>query len=208
MEERPLASDCKVKLSLIGASKKRTQFNCRAFFGTIKLPRVQHHDGKLFNVLRVFGAQRCVDTTAEALIDSLIVSGGLKTITQRTRAMAGRERSEFFDGGYSFPSGHSVQAWSAAAVIASEYHDKPWIKVAAYGVAGAVSVARFTEHKHYISDVVVGSVAGYAIGKYVYRAHHRDTSDSVQQDSTQSRWPMIMPQFAPHHYGAQLTWTF
>jgi PAP2 superfamily protein len=96
----------------------------------------------------------------------------------------------------------------AAAVIASEYHDKAWIKVAAYGVAGAVSVARFTEHKHYVSDVVVGSVAGYAIGKYVYRAHHREAIDSTQQDSTKSHWPMIMPQYAHHHYGARLTWTF
>jgi hypothetical protein len=142
--------------------------------------------------------------SAEALVDSLIVSGALKEISQRARPLEGRERSEFFDGGNSFPSGHSVQVWSVAAVIANEYHDRQLIKLAAYGIAGAVSVARFTERKHYISDVVVGSAAGYAIGRYVYKAHHRDPS------ITQSHWPAIVPQYSrsARQYGVGLTWSF
>jgi membrane-associated phospholipid phosphatase len=142
--------------------------------------------------------------SAEALADSLIVSGALKEITQRARPMEGVERSEFFDGGNSFPSGHSVQAWAVAAVIANEYHDRKLVKLAAYGVASAVSVARFTEHKHYISDVIVGSAAGYAIGRYVYKAHHRDPS------ITQSHWPTIVPQYnrSARQYGVGLTWNF
>jgi membrane-associated phospholipid phosphatase len=142
--------------------------------------------------------------SAEALADSLIVSGALKEITQRARPMEGVERSEFFDGGNSFPSGHSVQAWAVAAVIANEYHDRKLVKLAAYGVASAVSVARFTEHKHYISDVIVGSAAGYAIGRYVYKAHHRDPS------ITQSHWPAIVPQYnrSARQYGVGLTWNF
>ena len=142
--------------------------------------------------------------TAEALIDSMIVGGALKEITQRARPLDGRERSEFFDGGHSFPSGHSIQAWSAAAVIANEYHDRKLVQVAAYGIAGAVSVARFTQHKHYLSDVLAGSAAGYFIGRYVYDAHHRDPS------VTQSRWPTIVPQYDRHarQYGVGLTWSF
>ncbi|HET6851774.1 MAG TPA: phosphatase PAP2 family protein [Pyrinomonadaceae bacterium] len=142
--------------------------------------------------------------SAEALADSLIVSGALKEIAQRARPLEGRERSEFFDGGNSFPSGHSVQVWSVAAVIANEYHDRQLIKLAAYGIASAVSVARFTERKHYISDVVVGSAAGYAIGRYVYKAHHRDPS------ITQSRWPAIVPHYSrsARQYGVGLTWSF
>src|SRR5215212_8774177 len=146
--------------------------------------------------------------SAEALINSMIVSGALKEITQRARPLDGRERSEFFDGGNSFPSGHSMQVWSVATVIANEYHDRNLIKVAAYGIAGAVSVARFTEHKHYLSDVLVGSAAGYAIGRYVYHAHHR--SRSGQDDGAQSRWPAIVPQYSRHsrEYGIGLTWNF
>jgi len=142
--------------------------------------------------------------SAEALINSMIVSGALKEITQRARPLDGRERSEFFDGGNSFPSGHSMQAWSVAVVIANEYHDRKLVKVAAYGVASVVSVARFTQHKHYLSDVLVGSAAGYFIGRYVYEAHHRDPS------VTQSRWPDIVPKYDRHarQYGVGLRWSF
>jgi hypothetical protein len=142
--------------------------------------------------------------TAEATINSIIVGGALKGITQRARPADGRERSEFFDGGSSFPSGHSMQAWSAAAVIAHEYHDRKLVQVAAYGIASAVSVARFTQHKHYLSDVLAGSAAGYFIGRYVYDVHHRDPSIG------QSRWPAVVPQYDRHarQYGVGLTWSF
>src|SRR6185503_16641841 len=50
--------------------------------------------------------------SAEAALDSLIVGETLKGASQRARPGAVRERSEFFDGGTSFPSGHSIQAWS------------------------------------------------------------------------------------------------
>lgn len=112
--------------------------------------------------------------SAEAALDSLIVGEALKGASQRARPGTVRERSEFFDGGTSFPSGHSIQAWSVATVIANEYHDNRKVQIASYGVASAVSIARFTVGKHYISDVVVGSALGYLIGRYVYHAHHRE----------------------------------
>jgi len=147
--------------------------------------------------------------SAEALINSTIVGGALKEITQRARPIAGNERSEFFDGGTSFPSGHSTQVWAVAAVIASEYKDRPAVQIAAYGIASAVSVARFTVKKHYLSDVVAGSALGYAIGKFVYNKHHRE---SVEADGaiTKSAWPMITPQYSrqARQYGLALTWNF
>ena len=144
--------------------------------------------------------------SAESLVNSVIVEGVLKGISQRARPMDGRERSEFFDGGSSFPSGHSTQTWAVATVIANEYRDRRAVQIAAYGTAAAVSVARFTGHKHYISDVVAGSALGWAIGKYVYNTHHRTpslTSDELWH-------PIIAPQFnrATHTYGLSLTWSF
>ena len=147
--------------------------------------------------------------SAEALIDSAIVEGVLKEITQRARPLDGIERSEFFDGGSSFPSGHSTQAWAVATVIANEYKHRPAVQIAAYGIASAVSVARFTGHKHYLSDVVAGSALGYGIGKFVFNAHHREPLDSDGAIS-KSAWPMIMPQFnrQARQYGVALTWNF
>jgi hypothetical protein len=41
----------------------------------------------------------------EAIIDSGIVVTALKEITQRARPLTGKDRSKFFAGGSSFPSG-------------------------------------------------------------------------------------------------------
>ena len=145
---------------------------------------------------------------AEVLIDSAIVVTALKEITQRARPLAGRERSEFFAGGSSFPSGHSIQVWSLATVIANEYHDRPLVQIGAYGIASAVSLARFTGHNHYLSDVLVGSAMGYGTGRYVYHAHHRKSSDSGGDEEEEShdrakRWPLIVPQYDRHASLAQ-----
>src|SRR6185437_10633243 len=107
-------------------------------------------------------------------IDSAIVEGVLKGVTQRARPLDGAERGEIIDGGSSFPSGHSTQAWPVATVIANDYQHRRAVQIAAYGIASAVTVARFTEHKHYLTDVVAGSALGFAIGRFVYKAHHQE----------------------------------
>jgi len=149
---------------------------------------------------------------AEAAIDSMIVYGGLKEITQRARPADGRERSEFFDGGSSFPSGHSTQAWAAATIIASEYHDRRSVQVAAFATATAVSVARFAGQKHYLSDVVAGSALGFGIGKYVYHKRHRELLGASDDSGPVSKlwWPSITPEIdrRTHQYGVGLTWSF
>jgi len=148
--------------------------------------------------------------SAEAAIDAIIVEGALKGITQRARPLDGVDRSEFFDGGSSFPSGHSTQTWAVATVIAHEYKDRPAVQIAAYGIATAVSIARFTGHKHYLSDVLAGSALGWGIGRYVYSAHHRDSADADDQTVNKSSWPSITPEFnrAARQYGVALTWNF
>ena len=143
---------------------------------------------------------------AEAMINALIVEGVLKGVTQRARPLDGHERSEFFAGGSSFPSGHSTETWALATVVAHEYKDRLAVQIAAYGIASAVSVARFTGHKHYMSDILAGSALGFGIGRYTYGAHHRESATSVSR----SKWPQIVPEYsrAAHRYGAALTWNF
>jgi membrane-associated phospholipid phosphatase len=147
---------------------------------------------------------------AEASIDTSIAVFALKEATNRVRPRDGHDRSEFWDGGSSFPSGHSAEAWTLATIIANEYHDHKVVQVAAYSLAGAVSAARFTGGKHYISDAVVGSALGYGIGKYVYSTHHRKESDDDDSQSGLSRWPSFGPQFNrhAHEYGIALRWNF
>ena len=154
--------------------------------------------------------------SAEAIIDSGIVVTVLKEITQRARPQTGPDRSKFFVGGSSFPSGHSIEAWTVATVVASEYHDHLAVQIAAYGVASAVSVSRYTGLHHYLSDVLVGGAMGYGIGRYVYRAHHRSISNTTggeEEEETLSRSkriPAIEPLYSrrAHDYGLALTWSF
>lgn len=124
---------------------------------------------------------------AEALINSAVVVAALKAISQRPRPLVDHASGEFFDGGRSFPSGHAMAAWTLATVVACEYGERrPLVRVAAYGLATAVSLSRFSGRNHFLSDVLVGSALGYGIGRFVYRRHHDATLDE-QAGSQKSR---------------------
>jgi hypothetical protein len=114
---------------------------------------------------------RMVDTGErglQAAVYSTIVMQALKFATNRTRPYMGGNGS-FFNGGDSFPSGHSMEAWALATVVAREYRDKPLVKYGMYSFATAVSLSRIANQHHYASDVLVGSSIGYLIGRFVMR---------------------------------------
>ncbi|MBV8857528.1 MAG: phosphatase PAP2 family protein [Acidobacteria bacterium] len=173
---------------------------------------------------RAAGNERARETGllgGEALINTAIVYSVLKNVSQRPRPPVDDAHAEFFDGGHSFPSGHSASAWTLATVVASEYHDHRAVQVAAYGLAAAVSVSRYTARKHFLSDVVVGGAIGYGIGRYVYKTHHDpalDTADAgpedgaeVKRESARSKLvPLVAPSFsrAQREYGLALAWGF
>jgi hypothetical protein len=113
---------------------------------------------------------------AEALLDGVVVEQGMKLIFWRERPAMDHARGLFFQGSAgvdsSFPSSHSVLAWSTAAVIAGEYPSR-WCQLGIYSLATGVSVTRVLGQEHFPTDVLVGSAAGWLVGRYVYRAHHR-----------------------------------
>jgi membrane-associated phospholipid phosphatase len=73
----------------------------------------------------------------------------------------------------SFFSGHTVSVWSLATVIAENYKERLWVPVACYGLATLTGLSRLTEDAHWLSDVFVGAVIGYAVGKMVVRNHQK-----------------------------------
>ena len=152
---------------------------------------------------------------AEALIDANLATRALKAASQRQRPPVDNSSGEFFDGGSSFPSGHAVNAWSLATVIAQEYgHHRPLVRVGVYGVAAAISFSRYTGRNHFLSDALVGSALGYGIGRYVYHKHHDtglDTGVEKQNTAKSSKsFPRILPLYYPraHVYGGMLSWNF
>lgn len=108
----------------------------------------------------------------EALLDSLIVGEVFKTVTGRNRPDNPSNPGHFFKGGDSFPSGHAIETWSLASVIAHEYgHGSKVVPIVVYSLAGVVSAARFAAQRHYASDIVAGGAMGWFLGRYVYQTH-------------------------------------
>ena len=72
----------------------------------------------------------------------------------------------------SFPSGHTAQAFAAAALLSQEYgYRYKWVPYLSYGLASTVGVLRMTNNKHYISDVLVAAGIGILSTKVAYWTH-------------------------------------
>lgn len=145
---------------------------------------------------------------AQALIDAGIVTEAIKLATQRERPDSGDGDGHFWVGGTSFPSGHSTAIWSLATVVSYEYKDQPAIRYGAFAAAVAVSASRYTGRKHFLSDVFVGSLIGYSVGRYVFREYHEDAAVAPPAKPITK----FVPQFVPYYngrtrtYGGSLLW--
>jgi membrane-associated phospholipid phosphatase len=144
---------------------------------------------------------------AEALVDGLVLFEGLKLATQRERPTVGDGHGHFFSGGDSFPSGHAMESFALASVIAHEYRNKKIVPVLAYGLAALVSVSRLSGRQHFASDVVVGGVMGWFVGTYVFRTH-QIASRSQRSAMKAILSPQVSPDIQPgaHRYGMSLAW--
>lgn len=73
---------------------------------------------------------------------------------------------------YSFPSGHTANAFAGATMLSIEYgKDHKWVPYASYAVASGVGVMRIANNKHYISDVLFGAGLGILSMKVAYWTH-------------------------------------
>jgi membrane-associated phospholipid phosphatase len=124
---------------------------------------------------------RKMQTTAllatEALADSEIVATVLKDITRRqvpsTIPKTGNfsdswfdNKGSYFSGNGSFPSGHTIAAFSVATIVARRYRNHRWVPYASYGLAGLVAFSRLTLSAHFLSDVFMGGALGYTISRF------------------------------------------
>lgn len=67
-----------------------------------------------------------------------------------------------------FPSAHTAISFAMAAYLSSAYKDKLWVGISSYSIATLVGLSRINDDKHWGSDVFVGAVLGYAVGKCVF----------------------------------------
>ena len=74
--------------------------------------------------------------------------------------------SNWLRGHGSFPSGHTIAAFSVATVVSRRYPKQRWLPYVAYGLAGVVGFSRVSLSSHFPSDVFVGAALGYSISRY------------------------------------------
>ncbi len=117
---------------------------------------------------------------AEAMGDSVLLEQGMKLIFWRERPSVDNSNGKFFQSGVgidsSFPSSHTLITWSSAAVLADEY-PSTLSRLLIYSAATGVSVTRVMGQEHFPTDVLVGSAAGWLVGHYVFRKHHKESLD-------------------------------
>jgi undecaprenyl-diphosphatase len=73
----------------------------------------------------------------------------------------------FKDDCFSFPSGHTLNAFAVGSVIALSF---PLLAPAALMVAASVAASRVILGLHFTSDVLFGALLGVAIGVLVHGA--------------------------------------
>ncbi len=106
----------------------------------------------------------------ETLANTFLIYAPMQLIAGRQRPGEGTGNGDFLKHhafNTSFPGGHAMFMWAMASVVAREY-PRAWVKILAYGAAGAVSTGRLLGRDHFTSDILVGSALGYVIGRYVF----------------------------------------
>ncbi len=113
----------------------------------------------------------------EAVADAEILTTFLKDATRRVRPAALPPHGNFADtwfeskgpvyrGDGSFPSGHTIAAFSVATVVARRYGNHRWVPYAAYTLAALVGFSRLPLSAHFLSDVFMGGALGYSISRF------------------------------------------
>ncbi|WP_084575271.1 phosphatase PAP2 family protein [Sporomusa malonica] len=128
----------------------------------------------------------------ESMLTANVITGTIKLLAHRSRP---RESESPYNWGgpslskehVSFPSQHAATAFSVATVIATEYHDKPYVSHIMYGLATLTALSRVNDNEHWASDVAVGSLIGY------YTAKHVVHSKCSKNDSSSGASALIMP---------------
>jgi len=127
-------------------------------------------------------AQQTALFAGQAVVDAEILTTVLKNITGRLRPAEippdgdfshtwFKSQGPWFRGRGSFPSGHTIAAFSVATVFAERYKKHRWVPFVAYGLAGLVGFSRVPLQSHFPSDVFAGAALGFSISRYVVLQH-------------------------------------
>jgi len=114
----------------------------------------------------------------ESVVDAGILAWVLKNGAGRLRPSAIPPGGNYSDTWFktyqpplradaSFPSEHTIAAFSVATIFARRYPSHRWVPWVAYGAATLIGFSRVSLQAHFPSDVFAGAAFGYVISRYV-----------------------------------------
>jgi membrane-associated phospholipid phosphatase len=138
-----------------------------------------------------------LQTTGLALVQTLMLTMSIQAVLKMStgRALPGiiteldhtrSSRTDDFSGEFNWfnmnfiagwPSGHTANAFSAAATIAEIYKDNLPLKIAVYSYAALIGLG-VSVNVHWASEVFAGALIGYAIGKTVGKSFSQMSDDN------------------------------
>jgi membrane-associated phospholipid phosphatase len=113
----------------------------------------------------------------EAVVGSEILATVMKIASRRVRPATlppdGNFSNTWFENkgpalraAGSFPSGHTIAAFSVATIVARRYGNHKWVPYVSYGMAALVGFSRVSLSAHFISDVFAGGALGYSVSRF------------------------------------------
>ncbi len=153
--------------------------------------------GALYGVGRLAGNERMADLGlhgTEAIVVGMLVTNIFKVAAGRQRPyvdidkphnfafMRGWKREQY----RSFPSGHALIGFAAAAAVTDEtrrwWPQSVWyIGPAMYGGAGLIALSRMYDNKHWASDVMIGGLIGTFAGLKIVKYHHTHPNNRIDR---------------------------
>ena len=153
------------------------------------------------NAMGIHGKHNLMDRSMIYLMSNLILIGvvtPLKHLTHQLRP----DGSDY----YSFPSGHTAEAFASAEFLRQEYKDvSPWYGIAGYLVASSTGILRMYNNRHWLGDVVAGAGIGIASTRLSYWLYPK-IQHLLFKDHTVHT--MIMPTYQQGSYGFALVHTY
>lgn len=146
------------------------------------------------------------------MMSSTIASGFLQQLTVRVigraRPLTGEPASTFYPFRFkevkrydSFFSGHTVLSFTNAYAIAKQFKN-PWVKAGIYTVGMVPGFTRIVVSKHWISDVVFGTVMSILIVESIDKYLDTKYQQKYNNNSKKVNWDLS---FAPGQVGVMLS---
>ena len=116
------------------------------------------------NALGIHGKNSLRDRSLICLMSNIIVG----TTVFSVKKISHQLRPDGSDH-YSFPSGHTAEAFASAEFMWQEYKDvSAWYGVAGYAMATTTGFLRMYNNRHWLNDVVAGAGIGILSTKSAY----------------------------------------